>query len=110
MMTGRHAGASDIPLSSCVAGEGGTQYLYQQDMQYIQMFPSSRFLHDLGLGFPVIATFRRRTVFPNKLPSAMNSTTRPVNASTTLELSRNISTVLEQLLQNYDNRQRPDHG
>ncbi|GFT53020.1 hypothetical protein NPIL_324791 [Nephila pilipes] len=48
--------------------------------------------------------------FPNKLPSSMNSTTRPVNASTTLELSRNISTVLEQLLQNYDNRQRPDHG
>ncbi|CAL1280785.1 unnamed protein product, partial [Larinioides sclopetarius] len=35
--------------------------------------------------------------------------TTPDNSSATLELSKNISTVLEQLLQNYDNRQRPDH-
>ncbi|GIY80011.1 gamma-aminobutyric acid receptor alpha-like protein [Caerostris extrusa] len=47
--------------------------------------------------------------FPAKLPSAINATSRSVDAAT-LELSRNISTVLEQLLQNYDNRQRPDHG
>ncbi|XP_035212940.1 gamma-aminobutyric acid receptor alpha-like [Stegodyphus dumicola] len=40
----------------------------------------------------------------------MVSTNKPSDASTTLELSRNISTVLEHLLRNYDNRQRPDHG
>ncbi|KFM76353.1 Gamma-aminobutyric acid receptor alpha-like protein, partial [Stegodyphus mimosarum] len=40
----------------------------------------------------------------------MKSTNKSSDASTTLELSRNISTVLEHLLRNYDNRQRPDHG
>ncbi|XP_071043648.1 gamma-aminobutyric acid receptor subunit alpha-6-like isoform X2 [Parasteatoda tepidariorum] len=49
--------------------------------------------------------------FPVKLVgSSTESTMRSTDASATLELSRNISTVLELLLQNYDNRQRPDHG
>ncbi|KAG8179312.1 hypothetical protein JTE90_016417 [Oedothorax gibbosus] len=48
----------------------------------------------------------RKMQFPAKMPGMSRTT----DAMKSLEISKNISTVLEQLLQNYDNRQRPDHG
>ncbi|XP_054721536.1 gamma-aminobutyric acid receptor alpha-like isoform X2 [Uloborus diversus] len=51
-----------------------------------------------------------RIKFQGKYEANFQPTVKPRNSSATSDLSRNISTVLEELLMNYDNRQRPDHG